>query len=64
MLSVVLVLRTPWALLGLLVLPLAARANAPVRRRALGLELIPALRDTGLAMLVWSVLTALAIGLG
>jgi len=63
-LSVVLVLRTPWALLGLLVLPLAARANAPVRRRALGLELIPALRDTGLAMLVWSVLTALAIGLG
>jgi len=63
-LSVVLGLRTPWALLGLLVLPLAARANAPVRRRALGLELIPALRDTGLAMLVWSVLTALAIGLG
>ena len=63
-LSVALVLRTPWALLGLLVLPLAARANAPVRRRALGLELIPALRDTGLAMLVWSVLTALAIGLG
>ncbi len=63
-LSLALVMRTPWALLGLLAFPLAAKANAPVRHRARGLELIPALRDTGLTMLAWSVLTALAIGLG
>ncbi|MDQ2722120.1 MAG: 1,4-dihydroxy-2-naphthoate polyprenyltransferase [Actinomycetota bacterium] len=62
--SLILVIRTPWALLGLLAFPLAAKANAPVRHRALGLDLIPALRDTGLAMLGWSVLTGLALGVG
>ncbi len=56
--------RTPWALAGLLALPLALRAYRPVGGGALGLELIPALRDTGLAMLVWSVATGLTLGLG
>lgn len=62
--SVVLIVRTPWALVGLVALPLAVRANAPVRSGSLGLALIPALRDTGLAMLAWSVATMLALALG
>lgn len=45
--TLVLVLRTPWSLVGLLALPLAVRANAPVRSGGLGLALIPALRDSG-----------------
>ena len=36
--------------------------NAPVRTGKNGMELIPALRDSGLALLVWSALTALALG--
>ncbi|MDF3309043.1 1,4-dihydroxy-2-naphthoate polyprenyltransferase [Rhodococcus sp. T2V] len=59
--TLVLVLRTPWALVGLLALPLAVRANAPVRSGGLGLALIPALRDSGLAMLVWGAATAVAL---
>ncbi|AXK87589.1 1,4-dihydroxy-2-naphthoate prenyltransferase [Nocardia farcinica] len=62
--TLLLVLRTPWALLGLLAAPLAVRANAPVRTGGQGLELIPALRDSGLALLAWSVLGALALALG
>ncbi|MFI6046068.1 1,4-dihydroxy-2-naphthoate polyprenyltransferase [Nocardia sp. NPDC051321] len=61
--TLLLVARTPFALVGLLAIPLAVRANAPVRSGKGGLELIPALRDSGLAMLAWSALTALAIGL-
>ena len=49
---------TPWALLGLLAMPLAWRANAPVRARATGAGLIPALTTAGLAMLAWSVLVS------
>ena len=59
-----LVARTPWALVGLVALPLAVRAQAPVRSGGLGMALIPALRDTGLAMLAWSIATGLALGLG
>ncbi|MFD6158526.1 1,4-dihydroxy-2-naphthoate polyprenyltransferase [Nocardia sp. NPDC060256] len=59
--TLLLVARTPFALVGLLAIPLAVRANAPVRSGKGGLELIPALRDSGLAMLAWSALTALAI---
>ncbi|MFI6167255.1 1,4-dihydroxy-2-naphthoate polyprenyltransferase [Nocardia sp. NPDC051052] len=59
--TLLLVARTPFALVGLLAIPLAVRANAPVRSGRGGLELIPALRDSGLAMLAWSALTALAI---
>ncbi|MFR9753761.1 1,4-dihydroxy-2-naphthoate polyprenyltransferase [Nocardia sp. 004] len=62
--TLVLVVRTPLALAGLLAIPLAVRANAPVRGGKGGLELIPALRDSGLALLVWSAITALALGLG
>ncbi|WP_040838509.1 1,4-dihydroxy-2-naphthoate polyprenyltransferase [Nocardia brevicatena] len=62
--TLLLVTRTPWALVGLLALPLALRANAPVRGEGHGPELIPALRDSGLALLVWSAATALALGLG
>lgn len=64
LLTVVLALHTPWALAGLLALPLAVRANAPVRGGGNGLELIPALRDTGLALLAWSILCAAALALG
>ncbi|MFD0365095.1 1,4-dihydroxy-2-naphthoate polyprenyltransferase [Nocardia sp. GCM10030253] len=61
--TVILVARTPWALVGLVAIPLAVRANAPVRSGKGGLELIPALRDSGLALLVWSAATALALGI-
>ncbi|MEV0297937.1 1,4-dihydroxy-2-naphthoate polyprenyltransferase [Nocardia sp. NPDC050710] len=61
--TLLLIARTPFALVGLLALPLAIRANAPVRSGKNGLELIPALRDSGLALLVWSAVTALALGL-
>lgn len=60
--SLALIARTPLALAGLLALPLAIRANAPVRTGKGGLELIPALRDSGLALLAWSALSALAVG--
>ena len=49
---------TPWALLGLLAIPVAWRANAPVRARATGDGLIPALTTAGMAMLAWSVLVS------
>ncbi|KAF0848916.1 1,4-dihydroxy-2-naphthoate polyprenyltransferase [Nocardia caishijiensis] len=62
--SLALIARTPLALAGLLAIPLAVRANAPVRAGKGGLELIPALRDSGLALLAWSALSALAVGFG
>lgn len=62
--TLVLVIRTPWALFGLVALPLAIKAYGPVRSGALGMALIPALKDTGLTMLVWSIATGLALGLG
>ena len=61
--TLLLIARTPWALVGLVAVPLAVRANAPVRSGRGGLELIPALRDSGLALLVWSAVTALALGI-
>ncbi|NEW42187.1 1,4-dihydroxy-2-naphthoate polyprenyltransferase [Nocardia cyriacigeorgica] len=61
--TLLLVVRSPFALVGLLAVPLAVRANAPVRSGRGGLELIPALRDSGLALLAWSIVTALALGL-
>jgi 1,4-dihydroxy-2-naphthoate octaprenyltransferase len=59
--TVALVARTPWALVALLALPLAVRANKPVRGGETGLALIPALRDSGLAMLVWGLATGAAL---
>jgi 1,4-dihydroxy-2-naphthoate octaprenyltransferase len=48
----------PWALLSLAGMPFAVRAGARVARGARGRDLIPVLRDTGLAQL------AFAVGLG
>lgn len=62
-LTLVLMLATPWAAVGLVALPLAVRATAPVRRGRGGKDLIPVLRDTGLTMLVWAVAVALAFGI-
>ncbi|OBG88212.1 1,4-dihydroxy-2-naphthoate polyprenyltransferase [Mycobacterium sp. E136] len=62
-LTLVLMLATPWAAVGLVALPLAVRAAAPVRRGRGGKDLIPVLRDTGLTMLVWAVAVALALAI-
>ena len=51
---------TPWALLGLLGLPLVVRAARTVASGASGPALIPVLRDTGLAELVLA--AGLALG--
>jgi 1,4-dihydroxy-2-naphthoate octaprenyltransferase len=59
--SLVLIIATPWALLGLVATPLAWKANAPVRAGAGGPALIPALALTGLAMLLWSIGTAVGL---
>ncbi len=63
-LTLVLMLATPWAAVGLVALPLAVRAAAPVRRGRGGRDLIPVLRDTGLTMLAWAVAVALALAFG
>ena len=62
--SLTLMLATPWAAVGLVALPLAVHAAAPVRKGLGGKELIPVLRDTGLTMLVWSLAVALALTFG
>ncbi|HHX86342.1 MAG TPA: 1,4-dihydroxy-2-naphthoate polyprenyltransferase [Actinomycetales bacterium] len=56
--TVALAFATPWALLALLAIPVAWKANAPVRARATGVGLVPALTMAGMAMLAWSVLFA------
>ena len=61
LISVVLCLATPVALIGLLAAPLMLRAIAPVRAKASGPALIPSLASTGIAMLAWAVLTAIAL---
>jgi len=63
-LTLVLMLATPWCAFGLVALPLAVRAAAPVRSGLGGKDLIPVLRDTGLTMLVWSIAVAAALTLG
>jgi 1,4-dihydroxy-2-naphthoate octaprenyltransferase len=50
----------PWALLSLAGAPLAARAGGRVVRGTLGRDLVPVLRDTGLAELAYAV----GLGLG
>ena len=62
-LTLVLMLATPWCAVGLVATPLAVRAAGPVRSGRGGPELIPVLRDTGLAMLVWAVAVAAALAL-
>ncbi|MCV7409634.1 1,4-dihydroxy-2-naphthoate octaprenyltransferase [Mycobacterium florentinum] len=62
-LTLVLMLATPWCAVGLVASPLGLRAAAPVRSGRGGPELIPVLRDTGLTMLVWAVTVAAALAL-
>jgi 1,4-dihydroxy-2-naphthoate polyprenyltransferase len=62
--SVVGSFRDGWLLLGFLALPpLVVSANKMVKG-ATGRALIPVLRDTGLAMLVWAIATAAALVIG
>ena len=56
--TIALAFATPWTLLGLLALPVAWHANAPVRQRALGADLIPALGRSGMALLAWAILVS------
>ncbi|MFI1919011.1 1,4-dihydroxy-2-naphthoate polyprenyltransferase [Nocardia sp. NPDC020380] len=56
-----LVWRSPWTLAALVTLPLAIKANEPVRTGKNGPGLIPALAGTGKAMLAWSVIVAVAL---
>jgi 1,4-dihydroxy-2-naphthoate polyprenyltransferase len=63
-LAVLCALATPWALLGLIALPLAARAVRVVVSDAVGPALIPVLRDTGLTELVFAVGLAVGLALG
>ena len=62
-LTIVLMAATPWCAAGWAATPLALRAVAPVRSGRQGLALIPALRDTGLAMVVWAIAVAAALAL-
>ncbi len=62
--TLVLTAATPWCAVGLVATPLALRAAGPVRGGRGGRELIPVLRDTGLAMVVWAVAVACALALG
>ena len=63
-LTLALMLATPWSAAGLIASPLAVRAASPVRGGLGGKDLIPVLRDTGLTMLVWSIAMALALTFG
>jgi 1,4-dihydroxy-2-naphthoate polyprenyltransferase len=63
-LTMVLMVATPWAAVGLVALPLAVRAAGPMRKGLGGKDLIPVLRDTGLTMLVWSIAVAAALFFG
>jgi 1,4-dihydroxy-2-naphthoate octaprenyltransferase len=57
----VLGLRVPLALIGLLALPLAILGARQVVMGRKGHDLIPVLRDTGLAMLVWGIAVPAAL---
>ncbi|MFT4124669.1 MAG: 1,4-dihydroxy-2-naphthoate polyprenyltransferase [Gordonia sp. (in: high G+C Gram-positive bacteria)] len=59
----VLVLASPWPLIGLGALPLLVLAARPITGGATGRALIGALGATGMAMLAWSVLTGVALAL-
>lgn len=62
-LTLVLMAATPWCAVGFVAAPLAWRAASPVRSGRGGPELIPVLRDTGLAMVAWAVAVAAALAL-
>jgi 1,4-dihydroxy-2-naphthoate polyprenyltransferase len=58
--TVVLALFSLWFLLGLLALPLALRSVQIVRNDGRGPALIPVLKDTAMAMLIWAIATTVA----
>jgi 1,4-dihydroxy-2-naphthoate octaprenyltransferase len=53
----------PWALLGLLAVPLQVRPAGVVRGGATGRDLVPVLRGTGQAELAFAVLVAIGLAL-
>ncbi|PPK69435.1 1,4-dihydroxy-2-naphthoate polyprenyltransferase [Actinokineospora auranticolor] len=53
---------TPWALVGLVAAALVVPAVRKVGGGQTGLGLIPVLKETGLAMLAWGVVTGVALG--
>jgi 1,4-dihydroxy-2-naphthoate octaprenyltransferase len=61
LLGVAVAVDRPWALLSLAGVPLALRAGLLVGRGAQGRDLVPVLRDTGLAQLLYAV--GLGVGL-
>lgn len=62
-LTLALLAATPWCAVGFVATPLALRAAGPVRSGRGGPELIPVLRDTGLAMAAWAIAVAAALAL-
>ncbi|MBE9374900.1 1,4-dihydroxy-2-naphthoate polyprenyltransferase [Saccharopolyspora sp. HNM0983] len=64
LITVLIGLRNSWALLGFLALPALIVPLRAVISGAAGRRLIPAVRDTGISMLVWSVVSAVALALG
>ena len=62
--SIVLGLRHPWALIGVAAGALLVTPVRVIVGGAKGMALIPVLKDTGLAMLMWSAVTALALAFG
>ncbi len=63
LLSALAALRSPWLLLALLALPLAGLLAREVLRGATGRALVGVLGRTGLLLLSWSALTAVALAL-
>ncbi len=63
-LTALLGLHTSWALAGFLALAALLAPLRAVLRGATGRALIPAVRDTGIAMLVWSIIVGLALAAG
>jgi 1,4-dihydroxy-2-naphthoate octaprenyltransferase len=55
---------TAWALLGLVMVPLAVRARQVVASGAQGMALIPVLKDTGIAELLYAAGLAVGLALG
>jgi 1,4-dihydroxy-2-naphthoate octaprenyltransferase len=62
--TVVIAFSVPLALLGLLAAALVIPAVRRVTSGSTGMALIPVLRDTAMAMLVWSAATAVALAVG
>lgn len=59
--TLLLVATTPASLLAFITAPTAWKASKPVRAGAKGADLIPVLGDTGLVMLLWTLLAAVAL---